>query len=273
MNIKKLSIHLLILLGGLMIVNPIIINWLFRIQFFTPLSTYSHYWLHPNLLAGGILVGILMIIIFYVGRLDLKSVFLSGSHLRNAFLPFIIIIIGSNVSVMVMNLLREQPIAFVEQGNVLIGRFAGQLFGNALYEELLFRGIFFIQLYLIFQIKFSRKAALLFALISAEILFALSHIPNRLWVNTPDHLWVNILALFFAGVLLNLIFVFTENLAYMVGIHALANVPFVIFQGHPGDVSIITRVLIILVSISWYVFHGTNQKRWMWTTLFGKPKS
>ena len=106
-----------------------------------------------------------------------------------------------------------------------IGIFLAQLFGNALFEEILFRGVLFEQL----RVRLLNRGAgsaqsLLLALIVSQALFALIHVPLRLTTGMPiDALPGELTLLFGLGVLLAIVYWRTANLYICVGVHALSN--------------------------------------------------
>lgn len=108
-----------------------------------------------------------------------------------------------------------------------VGVFLAQLLGNALLEEILFRGVLFEQLR---ARLLDRGAApirsLLLALLVSQLLFALIHVPLRLSSGMPlDALPGELAVLFGLGVLLAMLYWRTGNLYVCVGVHALSNAP------------------------------------------------
>lgn len=108
----------------------------------------------------------------------------------------------------------------------LIGGVLAQVFGNALAEETAFRGFFFTQLWLRANIA-GRLGSFAVAATSSAVLFALTHVPNRLLVKNVaiGHLVADQVQLVIAGLVFALVFVLTRNLFTTVGLHALANDP------------------------------------------------
>ena len=121
----------------------------------------------------------------------------------------------------------------IESGwdNIIIARdrfsqfFMGQLFGNALYEELFYRAFLISQLTIIFMRKFTSTWSILLAIVCASIIFALVHIPARLTsgMSIEDTLCLSMPYLFFSGLTYSVIFLLTKNVFVAVGIHALNN--------------------------------------------------
>ncbi len=128
-----------------------------------------------------------------------------------------------------------------------LGDLLGQLFGNALYEEILFRAVLLVQfvLWLEGRRPQRKRGNLCLALLASQAIFALQHIPNRLAFGTwssggdvaLDMTGVFVSGLFFAGV-----FVRTRNLLLAIGMHTLANLPSLWFTGpdwvHPVGMAV-----------------------------------
>jgi membrane protease YdiL (CAAX protease family) len=115
------------------------------------------------------------------------------------------------------------------QAGHLAGRLLAQLAGNALSEEILFRGFLFIQLAMLFErrslngLRFGASAA---ALLSS-IVFALAHLPHRIGINggyadtsamATDQGWLVVWGCVYCW-----LYARTKNLWFVVGVHALAN--------------------------------------------------
>lgn len=133
----------------------------------------------------------------------------------------------------------------------MLGMALAQILGNALFEEIAYRGFLFPQLYLrLAGLRDKPWRRLVTALIVSQGLFALSHIPNRIYLGmSPGDIALNVLLLLVLGVLYTLIYVRTDNLFIVVGIHALGNTPTTLFQTAPslqGDgASILIYTLVI----------------------------
>jgi hypothetical protein len=116
------------------------------------------------------------------------------------------------------------------------GALVAQVFGNALFEEVFFRGVLFVQLVLF--LRRGRPAhdvrATWFGLLASQTLFAVLHVPNRLstgaW-ESPGAATADLATLFVAGVAFAAVFLRTRNLLVAVGLHALANAPTLVLAG------------------------------------------
>ncbi|GAB4369183.1 MAG: hypothetical protein Kow0042_10740 [Calditrichia bacterium] len=251
MEIKKIDSKILLLLFFFILIDPIIINWLFKVQFFKPLVVATNFYIQSTLIAGTINLFIVSIVIFYFGRLDLSSVWFTREKVKQAALPLIGIWIGAHVIIIMITLFGGGRIILIDKFNLSLGRFLGQLFGNAPFEELVFRGVLFLQIYLLLKVKMKSRAALILALLISQFLFAFAHVPNRIWINQVDNLFLETLGLYGAGIGLTLIFIQTQNLAFLIGIHALANMPFIIVRAPSSLTYNITYVLIVFCALLW----------------------
>lgn len=134
---------------------------------------------------------------------------------------------------------------------ILIGMLLAQLIGNALFEEIAYRGFLFPQMYLRLEhLGEQRWLRLILALVVSQGLFALSHIPNRLYLGmAPGAIVPDLLMLFALGVLFAWIYAKTDNLFIAVGIHALGNAPTTLFRTAPflevGGASALIYALVI----------------------------
>ena len=147
-------------------------------------------------------------------------------------------------------LLMNLQIIFIQNFNVLAGNIIGQIFGSALLEEMIFRGILLIQLYLIFIAKYSNKLTFILSLSISTIIFVLTHIPNRILTYTPDNLAFDTLSLIFGSTLLGIIFLKTKNLPFVIGFHSLVNYPSNILVTNIPTEPIIFA-LIIIITLKW----------------------
>jgi uncharacterized protein len=110
-----------------------------------------------------------------------------------------------------------------------IGALVAQLFGNALYEEIFFRGVLLRQIYWRLgsettHLQKFKKLAI--ALAISQSLFALIHLPILLSGGASlIAALAQMPAIFTAGAALAVLYARSDNLALCVGIHSLANEP------------------------------------------------
>jgi membrane protease YdiL (CAAX protease family) len=114
-------------------------------------------------------------------------------------------------------------------GTAAIGALVAQLFGNALYEEIFFRGVLLRQIYWRLgsettHLQKFKKLAI--ALAISQSLFALIHLPILLSGGASlIAALAQLPAIFTAGAALAVLYARSDNLALCVGIHSLANEP------------------------------------------------
>lgn len=128
----------------------------------------------------------------------------------------------------------------------------GQLLGNALQEELLFRGFLLVQMVLIARRWLRSGPAWLLAIVISQGYFALTHIPQR-WIIQDTHGWAlltNLGSVMWFGILSVGIFVRTGNLMLVVGYHALSNIPLAVFRS-PVASSDVQLLLILALAVAW----------------------
>lgn len=138
--------------------------------------------------------------------------------------------------------------AWREPGATFVfGELIAQLFGNALFEEIVWRGFIFVQLFLLLERR-GVKRTLLKSLLISQGLFALMHIPFQLisWGSTWAALPFWLLATGIAGIIFAAIYVKTQNLFIAVGFHALFNEPTQLFVPPVEPSQIPTTVVTLL---------------------------
>jgi hypothetical protein len=102
-----------------------------------------------------------------------------------------------------------------------------QLFGNALFKEILFRGVLLRQIYWRLETTLLQKfQRLAIALAISQSLFALIHLPLLLSGGASlIAALAQLPVIFTTGVALAVLFARSDNLALCIGIHSLANKP------------------------------------------------
>jgi hypothetical protein len=143
-----------------------------------------------------------------------------------------------------------------------VGPLVGQLLGNALYEEVVFRGFLLVQFH-----KWARRrlpdmpgVALFLGLIGSQLLFALVHIPNRIVSHgvAPSALAPALVLPFLVGILLGLVYYRTGNLFVAIGLHAFMNTP-TLLVGPPERGATIAVGLAIVVALGWPWFRRVGR--------------
>lgn len=129
-----------------------------------------------------------------------------------------------------------------------LGLIIGHLFGNALFEELGFRAFFFPQMDYAFKQLTNQKTALLSALILSQILFALVHLPIRIY-NDDSLDVIPFVFLTIYGIGLCFVYIRTRNIFLAITTHALLNFNIPLFDSKGFDYtgSFLLALIAILV--------------------------
>ena len=132
----------------------------------------------------------------------------------------------------------------------LLGLFLAQVLGNALYEEVLYRGFLLTALHACF-VKRMRNRPFIAALVLSQSIFALVHVPSRLVAGVVGMpLAANLLVVFLTGIGFALLYYRTRNLLLVVGVHALLNYPTVVFGTEQVAILTVVAVSLVLV-VTW----------------------
>ncbi len=136
----------------------------------------------------------------------------------------------------------------------MLGMLLGQICGNALVEEVAWRGFALPQAYgRLAQRAWWRAHAgwtLIAALVISQTAFALIHLPSRLASGLSGaDLLLDLLLPGLYGVVLALVYLRTGNLFVAIGLHALLNTPTVLFAGGdtPAMVMLAVAALALIV--------------------------
>jgi hypothetical protein len=134
----------------------------------------------------------------------------------------------------------------------MMGLLLTQILGNALFEEIAYRGFLFPQFYLrLTSLRNRPWKRFGLALLISQAAFALSHIPNRIYLGmTAGDIAIDLLMLVGWGVLYTLLYLRTDNLFLVVGVHALGNTPTTLFATAPLLTGAGASMLIYLLAVS-----------------------
>ena len=145
-----------------------------------------------------------------------------------------------------------------------IGGLLGQLFGNALYEEIAYRGFLLPQVLVRLNARWPVRPlrALAVALIITQGLFALRHIPGDSGAGFgPADIALDLLRLTVIGIVYAALYIRTRNLFVVVGAHALVDAPAPLFASTFVDTSTLTLIFVVLALLAWPLFNGKLGKR------------
>ena len=190
-----------------------------------------------TLLANTMMLAIVVGFLHLVGGLSAGDLGLRSTHLPIALGITFALWLGLNLLQMAYSLGKHIPVAVNPDWEKLgaprmLGILLGQILGNALFEEIMFRGFLFQQMRLRL-LRAGRKpmTALMLGLVTSQVIFAAIHVPLRLKSGMAlSDLPTELALLFMLGVLLALLYWRTGNLFVAVGIHALSNAPLLAVQ-------------------------------------------
>ncbi|MDG2200818.1 MAG: CPBP family intramembrane metalloprotease [Phycisphaerales bacterium] len=206
-----------------------------------------------------IIMGLLLVL---VGRLRCNDLAL----IRQRFLPGLAWVVCTWIVVQLLVVLIQKGAVsldpswdgqVVKKISLLV---TGQLLGNALYEELFWRAFLISQLVLLMTrvMKLRMRTALAWAIIISSVLFALFHIPNDLLHGReilPGQ-WSRLIS----GIVFGSLFLLSNNIFLVIGIHGLANKPLFLFQDS-GDVKEVIWFAPLVVLLVMAVLRRFRQPR------------
>lgn len=237
-----------------------LITWLFRTEVFTPVVDATAGLVNRTLLGNALPLALVVgLLIFRLGDLRARDIGLVWSRI-----PLGITVTASiwllvqgiqAVSAQLLNGTVEPAAKWSEWGiTPVLGALIGQLLGNALYEELVYRGFLFAQILLQLRRRWPTSAyrPLVAASLTSQALFAARHIPSALAEGMPAiDMALDLLRLIVLGILLALLYVRTANLFIVIGVHTLMNAPTALFSSVIIDASVLVILLAILLLCLW----------------------
>ncbi|MFW9793694.1 MAG: lysostaphin resistance A-like protein, partial [Candidatus Thorarchaeota archaeon] len=205
--------------------------WVFEIV--QSIETASGGLVHRTLVLNAVLlVGTILLVLMVYGGFQAQDLGLLGRKLPLAFiaclLTWIFVQIMEGLAGFVGAGSMQFDPSWVTEAPALVGLLIGMLFGTALYEEAGFRGFLLVQ----FDMKMTgvtsnRYFRITLALLISQALFTLVHIPwkvvNQGW--TVSVVFDLIFSVFMNGLIYGILYLRTENLFFVMGIHALGNAP------------------------------------------------
>lgn len=234
----------------------------FALGWLAPVQRATGGLIDETLIANLIIFAVVVVgIVFGLGKLRPRDVGLRTAQIGPAVVATILIWVWMQIAIGVWSLasghgLSIDPTWAKFGALAVLGNLLGQFFGNALYEETVWRGVTLPQFYRRCAKRWPAKrdlsmAALIAALVISQGLFALRHIPVRIWNGfTFSDLPVTLAGLFVTGVIFALLYLRTCNLFVVIGIHALYDAPTALLT-HGGAPSQIALGLVMLALLLW----------------------
>ena len=206
-------------------------------------------------------------VLFWFGRLTPRDVGLRLEHLKIGLGVTVgiwgtIQLIGLGTQLILSDHVTLEPVWSEKGVRVMIGAFSAQLFGNALQEEISFRGFLFVQLVYLFKSVKNEGARIALALLISQSIFALMHIPIRVFTGMPPlTMLYSLLTLFFYGTVFALIYCRTGNLFVAVGIHTLHNNPASLFLSKASAFNLLYPLVVtVLLLWPWLTTNNNNNE-------------
>ncbi|WP_054939592.1 CPBP family intramembrane glutamic endopeptidase [Paenibacillus ihuae] len=229
----------------------------FEHGYYRPLSNLTYGWIGGTLSAN--LIGLFVEVIIFlvaIAKVTPRELGLRKEKLLPGLTGFLLFWIAIQLVNLGVNLSTGSSITFNDQitefPSVVLGGLLGQLFGNALLEEIIFRGFLFVQVFLLCSKIKRHSSRVTAAMFISQSIFALMHIPNRIYSGLTGMEFVyDFIQLVILGIIFCLLYLLTKNLFFVVGIHSLMNEQLMLWYNDYSDViilsSIITMVCLMLL--------------------------
>jgi len=223
---------------------------------YAALATHTAYLVQPTLVYNLLVFVVIVLgILIGLGKLRLAELGLFRANLRRGVL--VTLAVWGTVQVLALGSawLGDAPLRWnpAEQGNgvpFLIGALVAQLFGNALIEEICFRGFLLTQFLIKLRARYRLSPAqgVVLAVVFSQLFFALIHVPIRLHQGMSA---VSVLAslpeTFLFGAFFAALYLRTRNLFVVVGVHALVDEPTSLTMSPIDPVALVLGVALLLL--------------------------
>ncbi len=233
----------------------ILSSW-FPMRALIGLEMATGHWISATLVATGVVGGLAALAALVVGRQSPADLGLRGRDL----LPAVGATVGlwlamQGAAVMAAAIsgtsVTWQPGWSTQAlGGAMLGPLLAQLVANALMEEINFRGFLWPQLALRLKTRVGDRAAWAVAAVASQAIFALMHVPIRLYggadAATLAAMLVNLFAI---GLVFCVVYAATRNLFVVVGYHALLNTPtLLVSSSGPAPQTVATVAVLALAA-------------------------
>ncbi|MBD3257884.1 CPBP family intramembrane metalloprotease [candidate division GN15 bacterium] len=236
----------------------------FALKLWVPISDLTRGLLSANLQAGLLLLAVVVFGVIILGgqytpkQLGLDSKKLVTGIVLSVVVWFMVQLVATIVTLSYGDAFITRQAWLGEHVTWTIGELFGQLFGNALYEEILWRGFVLVQCLILFGRirKSSSVSTVVLAVLLAALLFAVSHVPNRLMKGTyggVGDVLNDQLRLVAYGCVFGWMYLRTKNLFFLVGVHAFVNRPTMLIDIPRGVIEPHMLVLFfgIVITVFW----------------------
>ncbi|CAH1059405.1 CPBP family intramembrane glutamic endopeptidase [Paenibacillus pseudetheri] len=230
-KVKPTSIRFIVSLIFIHILFTLMVNLiLFANGTLSVIAKSTNGWINETLAAN--LFGLVLEVVIFlciIAKLSPGDFGLRKNKLLAGLFGILLFWLAINIVDLGMTLLTHSSLTFnndiFTNSNVVLGEFLGQIFGNALLEEVLFRGFLLVQIYLLLKKVKNNTSRIGYAMFISQSIFAAIHIPNRIYSGLVGMDFVyDFIVLVILGVIFSLLYVLTRNLFFVIGVHSLMNV-------------------------------------------------
>lgn len=258
---RRLIVMLLIAVSGCSIIGNL---WFLPSGLWKSVWRNTGGWVHPTLLVAPFFIGIqVVVIIMLIGRYRPREIGLQASKLPAGLLWVVVVWVTLQATAVGVSVVSGDSAsiddAWTRRGaGAICGEILGQLFGNALDEEIVFRGFLFAQCIAVMKRSAAAltRTRLLGAMLLCAVLFAVPHMPNRLMKEqyvgllsvAGDQAMLVAMGCFFCWLYFQ-----TSNLFFLIGVHSLANYPTMLIA-MPGGIDFAkgeSLVLAVILALLW----------------------
>ena len=233
-----------------------------------PIERFSCGLINTTLLANLVMLTVLGVLLLGIAKLKPESWGWRNESIRGAIFWGLVALIVTNAlegwatwsagdRVTIAHVWSSAP-------GYAIGDFCGQIFGNALLEELLYRGLLVTQLAMVLagSGRPARRVHWLGALLFGQVVFALIHVPNRVAAglyDTPTDFVLDMVVTWLLGVLLGLCWWASGSLLVAVAIHSVMNDPLYLLEPGNGPGGQVVILLVIPMALSRLIARRTQR--------------
>lgn len=234
------------------IIFTIIVNLiLFGNGYLSGIAKSTNGWVNETLAAN--LFGLLLevaIFLLMIAKVSLRDLGLQKGKLLSGMIGTFLFWIAINIVDLCLTLLNHSRLTFnndiFRYWNIYFGEFLSQILGNALLEEILFRGFLLVQIYLCLKKINSNTSRIIYAMLISQSIFAAIHIPNRIYSGLVGMEFVyDFIMLVILGVIFSLLYVLTKNLFFVIGVHSLMNVQLMIWDSNFTNMATFLCVILL----------------------------
>ncbi|HEY3476893.1 MAG TPA: CPBP family intramembrane glutamic endopeptidase [Anaerolineales bacterium] len=244
---KVILVWLLVSTGLTALINLV----LFPGPLFDPIARATGNLIDATLQANLLSLLMFVLVVFGWGRLRPSDVGLDWSKLAPGLSLVALLWLSTQAIVLLINGVNGDihlDPAWSERGiTTVLGALIAQLAGNALFEEVNYRGFYLSQLYLKIRTPDERNRRW-WAILSMLGLFVLSHIPNRIFSGySLADIPLDFALLLSYGLFFTAVYLISGNLFLAIGVHTLVNRPTLITEApFPAQIVLFLLTCILL---------------------------